>query len=180
MIISVDLSVEKKRDFCDGSRHSVRYIFMKQNIEVLIMTFRMPLGVFLATALALPAIAQQGKPGAHFLENWDLNEDGQVTVAEATEKRGDVFYMFDQDENGALDAAEYDLFDETRKADMDANAGGHRGPMRKVSQAMAREFNDVDKDGTVTEEEFLSQVPAWFSMMDRDGDEVLTSSDFGR
>lgn len=153
---------------------------MKQNIKVIIMTFHFPLGVFLTAALALPAAAQQGVPGAHFLENWDLNEDGQVTVAEATEKRGDVFYMFDQDENGTLDAAEYDLFDETRKADMEANAGGHNGQMRGVSQAMAREFNDVDKDGLVTEEEFLSQVPAWFLMMDRDGDNVLTTNDFGR
>ena len=66
--------------------------------------------------------------------------------------------MFDQDENGALDAAEYDLFDETRTADMQANAGGHNGQMRGVSQAMARDFNDVDKDGLVTEEEFLSRV----------------------
>ena len=144
------------------------------------MTFRFPLGALLATALALPAFAQQGVPGAHFLENWDLNEDGQVTVAEATQKRGDIFYMFDQDENSALDAAEYDLFDETRIADMEANAGGHNGQMRGVSQAMARDFNDVDGDGLVTLEEFLSQVPNWFSLMDRDGDNVLTTNDFGR
>jgi hypothetical protein len=144
------------------------------------MNFSFPLGVLVATALALPAAAQQGVPGAHFLENWDLNEDGKVTVAEATEKRCDVFYMFDQDENGALDATEYDLFDETRKADMQANAGGHGGQMKGVSKAMTRGFNDVDKNGLVTEEEFLSRVPAWFEMMDRDGDNTLTTDDFGR
>lgn len=144
------------------------------------MTFHFPLGLFLATAIALPAVAQQGVPGAHFLENWDLNEDGQVTVAEATEKRGDVFYMFDQDENGSLDATEYELFDDTRKADMQENAGGHKGQMRGVSQAMTLDFNDVNKDGLVTEEEFLSQVTAWFEMMDRNGDNTLTTEDFGR
>jgi len=143
------------------------------------MTSTFRLGAVFAIVLALPAMAQQGNPGAHFLENWDLNEDGAVTVAEATEKRGDVFYMFDQDENGALDAAEYDLFDETRKADMQANAGGHNGQMQGVSSALAREFNDMDKDGLVTKVEFLSRVPAWFEMMDRDGDAVLTKNDFG-
>lgn len=144
------------------------------------MTSPFPLSFLLAAALALPVVAQQGIPGAHFLENWDLNEDGQVTVAEATEKRSDVFYMFDQDENGALDATEYDLFDETRNADMQANAGGHKGQMQGVSKAMSREFNDVDNNGMVTEEEFLSQVSAWFAMMDQDGNNLLTTDDFGR
>lgn len=144
------------------------------------MTYPTKLGMLLAAALAFPAAAQQGNPGAHFLENWDLNEDGQVTAAEATEKRREVFYMFDQDENGVLNATEYDLFDETRKADMDTNAGGQKGQMRDVSKAMTRAFNDVDQNGVVSEKEFLSQVPAWFEMMDRDGDNLLTTADFGR
>lgn len=144
------------------------------------MTSPLPLAALLAAALAFPAMAQQGNPGAHFIENWDLNDDGQVTIEEATQKRNDVFYMFDQDENGSLNAAEYDLFDETLKADMQANAGGHQGQMQGVSNAMAREFNDVDADGLVSLEEFLSRVPAWFEMMDRDGDNMLTTSDFGR
>lgn len=135
--------------------------------------------LLLASVVAVPLAAQQGNPGGHFIENWDMNEDGQVTMAEATEKRGELFYMFDQDENGVLDDTEYDLFDETRNADMEANAGGAGGAMRGVSQAMAREFNDVNSDGTVTEEEFLSRVPDWFAMMDRDGDSLITSADFG-
>jgi Ca2+-binding EF-hand superfamily protein len=133
-------------------------------------------------ALVLPAaaLAQQGVPGLHFIENWDLDGDGQVTLAEATEKRGEIFFMFDQDENGALDATEYDLFDETRQADMDANAGGHgNGPMRGVNEGMMRAFNDADGDGTVTRDEFLARVADWFAMMDRSGDGVVTTDDFG-
>jgi hypothetical protein len=42
-----------------------------------------------------PALAQQGQPGAHFIESWDGDMDGIVTVEEATARRGDVFAMFD-------------------------------------------------------------------------------------
>jgi len=134
----------------------------------------------LATVLPTVTLAQQGVPGAHFIENWDLDGDGQVTLAEASEKRGEIFYMFDQDESGALDEAEYNLFDETRQADMDANEGGHgNGPMRAVNQGMMRAFNDADGDGVVTEAEFTARVEDWFNQMDRSGDGVITTDDFG-
>lgn len=135
----------------------------------------------LAAFLPLSALAQIGQPGLHFVENWDGDADGQVTLAEATEKRGDIFFMFDQDENDVLDDAEYTLFDETRQADMQANAGGYQnGPMRGVNQGLMRDFNDADGDGQVSKEEFLARVPDWFKMMDKNGDEVITTADFGR
>lgn len=117
----------------------------------------------------------------HFIENWDLDGDGKVTREEAREQRGNVFFMFDQDENGALDDAEYDLFDETRAADME-NAGMKGGMNRKSSPAamLAREYSDADKDGVVTEQEFLDASDAWFDRMDRTGDGVVTLEDFRR
>ena len=140
-----------------------------------------------ATALTIAASAAfaagqgGGQPGAHFIENWDLDGDGQVTLAEAQEKRGDIFYMFDQDENDLLDSAEYDRFDETRKADMEANAGGHgKGNMAKVGKGMQRAFNDADGDGFVSKAEFSENSGAWFAMVDRSGDGVITTDDFGR
>ncbi|HGG04239.1 MAG TPA: EF-hand domain-containing protein, partial [Aliiroseovarius sp.] len=63
--------------------------------------------------LAAPASAQN-VPGGHFIENFDLNEDGMVTLEEVREKRGDIFYMVDQDEDNVLNSEEYDLFDATR------------------------------------------------------------------
>ena len=57
--------------------------------------------------------------GSHFIENWDLNNNGSVLLEEITERRGDVFFMFDQDENEVITAEEYALFDETRAADME-------------------------------------------------------------
>lgn len=134
--------------------------------------------------LALPALAQQDAPGSHFILNWDLDQDAVVTLEEATQKREEIFVMFDQDENGFLDNAEYDLFDETRAADMELNGGGRAGhgqggPMAGVNQGMTREANDADGDGQVTRAEFMDHVPVWFVTMDRDEDGVLTTADFG-
>ena len=136
--------------------------------------------ITLAAVLPFSALAQNQVPGQHFIENWDLDEDGQITLAEATQKRDDLFYMFDQDENGTLDSAEYDLFDETRQADMQANAGGHKkGPMKGVNQGLMRDYNDTDGNGDVSKQEFLNHTPDWFVQLDRNEDGVITTADFG-
>jgi len=126
------------------------------------------------------AMAQQGNPGGHFVENWDIDSDGQVTLAEATERRGDVFLTFDADENGVLTAEEYDLLDEARALDMAENGMGKGAGNRNPANGMLREVTDADGDGNVTRDEFLNAVPAWFAGMDRNGDNVVTTADFGR
>ncbi|MCK0126605.1 hypothetical protein MWU76_19600 [Gelidibacter sp. F2691] len=70
-----------------------------------------------ALVVALPALAQN-QPGAHFLEMWDLDENGSVSIEEVRERRGDIFTTFDADDDGILTAEEYVLFDEAREADM--------------------------------------------------------------
>lgn len=103
-----------------------------------------------------------------------------MSLADLTEKRGDVFYMFDEDENGTLNAAEYALFDETRAADMANNAGEHAGKAMRPAQAgMQLEFNDTDGNGEVSREEFLSHTAAWLDLMDRNADGIITTADFG-
>ncbi len=145
------------------------------------MTKQAIIAIAAALALGTQALAQQGQPGAHFIENWDMNEDGHVSLADVVEKRGEIFVMFDQDENGLLNDAEYDLFDETRRIDMQENAGGHKkGQMRNVNKAMMRDFNDVNGDGMVSQEEFIARAEAWFKMMDRTGDGIVTAEDFSR
>lgn len=137
--------------------------------------------LMIAAPLAIPpAFAQQGVPGGHFIENWDLDRDGAVTPLEATTKRDELFVMFDTDGSGTLDAAEYDLFDETRDADIMTNAGGRGpGPMAPVVEGLVRGFNDTDGDGLVSRDEFADRTADWFPLMDRDGDGLVTSADFG-
>lgn len=57
-------------------------------------------------ALALPLAASAVTPGENFLTNWDYDGDGQVTLEEVLERRGDLFDGFDADENGFLSAEE--------------------------------------------------------------------------
>ncbi len=144
--------------------------------------------------------AQTSGPGAHFIENWDLNEDGTVTLDEAMTKRGDVFTAFDGDENGQLSPEEYAMFDEMRAFDRaqmqdDANHSGKgkgdgkgKGEGKGMGKGMmgggeeggmTREFNDTDGDGQVSREEFMSQTEAWITMMDRNGHGGVTTADFG-
>jgi len=132
-----------------------------------------------ALGLALPALAQMGVPGAHFIENWDMDGNGTVDREEALAKRVDLFTMFDKDESGALEPAEYDLFDETRIMDMDLNAEGQRfGAMRAVEDGLLRAFNDGDGDGIVTRAEFETASPAWFAGVDSDGNDLIETDDF--
>lgn len=134
----------------------------------------------LTLGLAGPAIAQQGQPGAHFIENWDQDGDRQVTLQEATQKRAELFTMFDQDENGLLDTTEYQLFDMTRQADMAENADGHgKGPMKSVNEGMSLAFNDVNGDGAVSRDEFRDRTADWMAGFDRDRDGVIGTTDFG-
>jgi hypothetical protein len=125
------------------------------------------------------AVSAQETPGSHFIENWDLDADGSVSLEEITERRGDVFVMFDQDENGRLDATEYVLFDETRAADMQNNAGGHGQGGQRMQEGLTLAFNDTNGDGEVSKEEFIAQSAAWVAQVDRNGDGMITDADFG-
>jgi hypothetical protein len=125
------------------------------------------------------AFAQQGNPGAHFIENWDLDSNGSVSLDEVIEKRGDVFVTFDADNNGALSAEEYVAFDEARATDMAQMGGGHGKGMMAMQAPMEMGFNDANGDGQVSAEEFAANSPKMFTQMDRNGDGVITADDFG-
>lgn len=141
------------------------------------------LALVLALA-AMPALAANhgpgtGTPGLHFIENWDLDGDGQVTLEEATERRGDIFLTFDSNEDGVLDAEEHDMFDEARATDMAENGQGMGKGRNNPANGMMRDVTDADGDGQVSREEFMAAVPDWFARMDRNGDGVVTTDDFG-
>lgn len=130
-------------------------------------------------AFAFPTLAADGQPGAHFVENWDLDGDGVVSHDDIRERRGDVFHTFDADENGVLDAEEYAVFDEARENDMKDNAGPGKG-LRRAAEGMTLSFNDTDGNGEVSRSEFLDNADEWMSLIDRNGDGGVTTADFGR
>ena len=138
------------------------------------------------TALALSAglaFAQQGSPGGYFIEQWDMNGDGQVTLAEAEEKRAEVFVMFDQSEDGILDATEWAAIAEHLEAEMGPNgpaAGMGQGPGQAIHASLTPGFNDADGNGEVTLEEFVAATKTVFGQVDRNGDGVLSVADFGK
>lgn len=131
--------------------------------------------------LTSPVLAQNQEPGGHFITSWDVDGDGEVGLEDITIRRGDVFVTFDADENGALDAEEYVLFDEARANDV-ANNGGHGNGqgMRRASEGMTLAFNDTDQDGEVSRAEFMAQAEAWMVLLDRNADGSVTTADFGR
>jgi Ca2+-binding EF-hand superfamily protein len=121
------------------------------------------------------------KPGSHFVNAWDDNGDGQVTLAEATERRSDVFATFDENDDGYLSAEEYSMFDEARANDQKNHKDGKgKGKKNGRHKGMQMEYNDVNKDGRVSLEEFTTQTAGWFAMMDRNADGVVTTADFGK
>ncbi|WJS01036.1 EF-hand domain-containing protein [Roseibium aggregatum] len=137
------------------------------------------LGAALILATVGSCIAAEG-PGAHFIENWDLNGDGAVTAEEARERRGNVFASFDANDDGFLDAEEYVLFDEARAQDQAENEPKGLGKgARNPANGMRLEVNDTDGDGKVSEAEFLDNAASWIEMIDRNGDGVVTVADFG-
>ncbi|MCR8547880.1 EF-hand domain-containing protein [Salipiger sp. P9] len=131
-------------------------------------------------AAGLAGVASAQPLGGHFIENWDLDGDGQVTLAEAQERRGDVFYSFDADENGFLDAGEYAVFDQARANDMAGQPAHAKGAMQAAAQGMRLTANDSDGDGRVSRDEFVAGTGRWIEAMDRDGDGVVTGADFGQ
>lgn len=141
-----------------------------------------------ALLLPLPVFAQgTGTPGAGFIEEWDVSGTGSVSLADMRERRENLFEMFDLDGSTMLDGAEITNMEETVAAKDDAGRGegghagyaGGKGPGRAIHAAMTAEFNDADGDGQITRAEFVDATDRLFPMVDRDGDGVVTSVDFG-
>lgn len=129
----------------------------------------------------------QGNPGAHMMEQWDADGDGQVTLDEARTKRGEIFFMFDTEGDGTLSVEDWGLVADHMAAEAGGNGEGQgagnghgNGPGAAMHEAMTPEFNDADGDGKVTQDEFTAATDKLFKALDRDEDGVITAKDFGR
>ena len=139
------------------------------------MKIRMTIAALLLSATA--ALAQTS-PGNQFMDNWDLDGNGTATVEELREMRASGFLSFDSNEDRALDAEEYVMFDEARQNDVNNYEGAQRAQMQKVADRMGLLASDLDKDGKVTRVEFLAGADTWFAELDRNADGGITLDDF--
>lgn len=139
------------------------------------MIFRLTLA---AGLLAATTALAQATPGDQFLANWDLDGNGTATNAELREMRASVFLTFDANEDGALDAEEYVMFDEARANDVSNYQAEQRAQMQKVADGMSLPASDTDGDGRVTRDEFLAGADRWFAQLDRNADGGITLDDF--
>lgn len=137
-------------------------------------------------ALATPSLAQQGQgqgrgqPGAQFIENWDLSDNGYVSRADFLQRRDDIFRMFDADENDILGEADLQAIADHLAAEDDqrGNAAGGRGPGQIIHEAMTLQFNDTDGDGAISRAEFAESSVRVVGMLDANGDDKIDSADF--
>jgi hypothetical protein len=144
--------------------------------------------------------AQVMTPGEHFVWIWDQDGDGSVSMQEAEIRRDDIFTAFDADEDGNMSAEEFAAIDEMRIAEQEsmreemASAGMGQGMGQGNGRGAGKgmkglagddiglrmDFNDFNQDGMTSRQEFVARTATWFARMDRNGDGVITTADFGR
>lgn len=139
------------------------------------LTLTMSVALLVAgTSLAMA----KGNPGQHFFESWDLDENGEVTLAELSERRDTVFVSFDADDNGILSAEEFKLLDEARASHHESEGAGNGRGKGGGGEMMELSANDTDANGEVSHEEFMAQTQAMLTALDRNADGFVTPADF--
>ncbi|HKK97172.1 MAG TPA: EF-hand domain-containing protein [Marivita sp.] len=138
--------------------------------------------ILISATLVLSATATlaQTTPGDQFMQSWDLNSDGIATLEELREMRDNVFYTFDANEDGYLDAEEYVMFDEARQNDVNNYEADQREQMLAVADGMSLSNSDTNGDGRVEQSEFLTGTDRWFADLDNDRSGGITLVDFAR
>lgn len=140
------------------------------------MTKRLLLAAIAAATLVAPAIAADSISLSHFLEQWDGNNDGVVTLAEIKQGREHRFYAFDANADGYLDRDEYARFDKVRDAGIARFSAEEQVKIRQIADGLTLPRNDTDGDGRVSRAEFIDGSAAWMKAIDKDGDGQLTSA----
>lgn len=118
-----------------------------------------------------------------------MSRTGYVSLEDMQTRRGDLFDMFDHDDNGYPEADEIAQMDETVTAQgelrlerqvenrLERQQDGRRGQGQNanptgaiIHAAMSVEFNDANGDGRISREEFLAATVRLFVTLDRNGD----------
>ncbi|NEW88995.1 hypothetical protein DU475_17225 [Rhodopseudomonas sp. WA056] len=142
------------------------------------MTKRLLVAAAAAATFLTPAIAADSVSLSHFLEQWDINNDGVVTLDEIREGRAQRFYAFDANADGYLDRDEYARFDKVRDAGIARFSPEEQTKIRQIADGLTLPRNDADGDGRVSRAEFIDGSVGWMKEIDKDGDGRLTARDF--
>jgi hypothetical protein len=140
--------------------------------------------LFLAASLGVISTSAHAAPHENiaFVKEYDLNGDGQVSLAEFKAKRWVIFLTTDFDSNGTLSQAEYvGEFEARLMKDLSAESDYSRRKeeyQRQMNQAVVR-FGvlDTNKDGAMTYEEYLASGLKMFERHDRDKDGFVGDKD---
>ncbi len=139
--------------------------------------------MFLAGAALCFAVVSQAwatdKAGPGFMERWDQDGDGKVTVEEAEARRKALFENLDTNKDGFIDTDEYKTArlggQKTRSAVPQKNQEKRPDDIQVL---MDLAENDKDGDGKVSPGEFMSNSGTWVDMMDGNKDGAVTVEEF--
>lgn len=135
----------------------------------------------LLAATAAPALAASHST-ATFIEEQDLNGDGKVSLEEFKAGRALEFRKADFNEDGSLSEAEYVGEYEGRLMAKLSKIGDPEKraeeQQRQMRQAKVR-FGvlDTDKNGAISQKEYLASGLRMFGLHDRDKDGAVTHKD---
>jgi len=134
------------------------------------------------SAIALPASAQYGGVEG-FIQEFDLNRDGQTPVAEFIAARNIRYDLTDLNRDGVINQAEYveeyRVRLERQLAATKLSAAEQESTRKsQIDQAPLRfQFLDVDKDGKLSRDEFHASGHRMFDEHDRNRDGTITKAD---
>lgn len=148
--------------------------------RILLAALVLAIGTGTAAIVAAPALAQDGASRSDRMERraektkkrferLDRNGDGVVDRSEIERPLQRSFKRADKNGDGVLDEGEIEAL---------KNRPSRRGgPKRGERLAKRLQRADRDRDGRVTEQEFMRLRPGWFRRADRDRDGAVTSSE---
>lgn len=129
-----------------------------------------------------------GRGAAMHLVQFDTDKDGRITRAEVDAGITAQFAAADTNADGKLDAAEFQKYNDARRAErkarLDAWRAKRRGDdaKRDIPDGGPRNFDpmknmDWNLDGFVSPDEFAGRTRAQAMRADRDGDGVILAED---